>query len=221
MSEQIELVDILRSFIEYRADLQEPMIANYHELNDAIFRAFRPWNVGLADITGNLHATNASEVQTKYQLFKGRYQFTVSYGAIALLVLDPSWEDAEKIAQVIRAGNAAISSVSKAEIARQTMNLSLHLRPRQKNISELTLTFLNPVISSAVGEPVRVQGFSMYADTRIWVADSSALEDNALFLRLMHIFDPTTSIERMAGILAEDQYKFMSSLGLKIAENGE
>jgi hypothetical protein len=147
--------------------------------------------------------------------------FTVDLGAIGLSVVDPFWEEAELIGQIIRAGHTAISSFRKAEIAHQSVNLSLHVRPRQKNLSELTLTFLNPAITSAIGEPVLAHGFSVYADDRNWVADLSASERNALFLRLIRFFDSSTPFEQIAEMLADDQNHFLSLLGLKIAEKGE
>jgi hypothetical protein len=223
MNNQTEIANLLRSYVEYRADFREPVLEvwNYGEFNAAVFRAFRQWNIGLADITWNPNPTNAAEIQSKFELLKGRYVFTVGYGSTGLSVVDPFWEEAEQIGEVIRAGNAAVLSVTKAEISHQSVQMSFHLKPRSGNLSDLTSEFINPLFSSALGETIRARGFSLYTDNRVWVVDLSVLDPNALYVRLARTFAPSVAIEQIVEALAADQAKLLEMLKLEIAENGE
>jgi len=223
MNHQLEPVDLLSSFIEYRADFKEPVLEawNKGEFNTAVFRAFRPWGIGLTDFTWNSNPANAGDAQSRFELFKGRYVFIVECGSTGLSVVNPNWAEAVQIGQIVQAGNAAVLAVTKAEIARQIVQMSFQLRPRHRSLAELTSSFLNPTLATLSEDPVRASGFSLYTDNRVWIVDLSTSNRNALYLRMTRTFAPEVTIEQIAETLAADQNNFLDRLKLRIIEDGE
>lgn len=223
MNHQLEPVDLLSSFIEYRAEFKEPVLEawNKGEFNTAVFRAFRPWNIGLTDFTWNSNPANAGEVQSRFELLKGRYIFIVECGATGLSVVNPNWSEAVQIGQIAQAGNTAVLSMTKAEITRQIVQMNLQLKSRHRNLAELTSSFLNPSLHAISEEPIRASGFSLYADNRVWIVDLSASHRDALYLRMTRTFAPETTLEQIAETLATDQASFLESLKLMIIEEGD
>src|SRR2546425_12318944 len=105
--------DIPLSFFEYRAVYREPIFdfhKLYGEVSQAVFRAFREWNVSLENVSHKQNPLNFSEVSTTFSLFGGRLAFNVGLGASGLLVTNPSWSEADLISKIANAGVEAVQS---------------------------------------------------------------------------------------------------------------
>jgi hypothetical protein len=222
MAIEINDVDLLYSFFEYQASYREPTFSSL--LNtDAItqlYRAFSEWNVTLSNVSFNPNPTNASEFRTTIDILNRRYVFTATLNGINLSVTNPSWEEAEQIIKIMRAGVEAVKTSTGAEIVEHSIQLSLHLKSKVKAAKDLTSGFLAPSLISAVTRDVRACGFSIYAENSIWIVDLSALDKEALFVRLYRTFESSFSFEEIAHAVNEEQEKILEILRLKITEEG-
>ncbi len=127
MNNQTEIADLPRSYVEYRADFREPILEvwNYGEFHAAVFRDFRQWNIGLADITWNSNPTLGETVRARgFSIYTDGCVWVVD-----LSVLDPNAlyvrltrafapsVTIEQIAEALAADQAKLLEMLKLEIA--------------------------------------------------------------------------------------------------------
>lgn len=220
METEINEVDLLYSFFEYQASYREPIFSSLlnPDILTRLYRAFAEWNVSLNNLAFNPNPTNASEVRTTIELLNRRYVFTSSLGGANLSVTNPSWEESEQIIKIMQAGVEAVKVSTGAEIVEHTIQLSMHLKSKEKSANDLTSKLLASELTSAFAQEIRACGFSIYAEDRIWTIDLSALDKDALFVRLYRTFDSVISFEEIAQAINKDQEKILEILRLKIIE---
>src|ERR1700734_619040 len=176
MSEKTH-ADIPLSFFEYRAIYQDPVFniqKMYWDVSQAVFRAFRPWNISLENVSYKVNPTNYSEVSSTFTLLGGRVAFTISLGQTVLVVKDPNWSEAEFIMTLLKAGMAAVSGASGVTIEKQRASVLMHVRPVSGAIKDFVLGFGKFGRSELLGEDVRSYGISVYREESNWVVDASA-----------------------------------------------
>jgi hypothetical protein len=211
------------TFLEYQALFREPIFEAWGQPNAlmrAVFRAFRPWNINLTSISAKQSPANAGEVGIVFNLLNGKFVFSVGVGAANLLVTNPSWADSELITQVLRAGVEAVRESAKAEVDRHVLSLSMHLRPRQKQIREITSQFVKISKPRVADAKIKALGFSLYTDDGSWIVDSSVIYNDALFVKLSQAFAPSVSFEEMATSLRQEQSDLLAILQLRLDSNG-
>ena len=184
-----------------------------------MFQAFKEWGVSLSDVSANTNPSNAAEHQTTVELLNRRYAFSVGLGFVSLSVTNPYWEEAERIAKIATGGLRAILSSANAEVAQQTVQIVMHLKPRKYSVHEATSRFISSDVVPIMGDKVLAYGFSIYSEDSTWVVDRSALDKSALFVRLSKSFDSATSFENIADFLNKEQEKALEVLKLRIVEN--
>jgi hypothetical protein len=182
----------------------------------AVFEAFKPWNITLANVSTKQNPANAGEFAIVFGLQNSRLTFGVGIGATTLLVTDPDWSQEQLVSQVATAGLQAVRSSTGATFRQYLISLLMHVKPEHRTLREVSADFLSlksPIISSS---RIKARGFSVYADDFSWVVDSSAVYEGALFLKIVRLFDPNVSFSEMASTLRAHQSELLATLQLTV-----
>jgi len=137
--------EVLLAFFEYRVFYREPLFevwGHHGTLVHALFRAFREWDIGLENITAKENPANANEIQVNFNLLNWKAAFSLGIGSAGLVVNNPNWSEVDLIVKIGRAGLRALLETSKAQIERQTVTLSMHLKPQGRSVVDVTSKFL-------------------------------------------------------------------------------
>ena len=183
----------------------------------AVFEAFRPWSITLADISAKQNPSNAGEVAIVFSLQDSRLTFSVGIGAATLVATNPDWSQEQLLSQIAMAGLQAVQSSIGVTFRQYLISLLMHAKPERLTLRELSADFLG-LKSPKISRPtIKARGFSVYADDFSWVVDSSAIYEGALFLKIVRTFDPTVPFPEMAEMLRADQSELLGTLQLKVA----
>lgn len=216
---QPEKAQPLLSFLEFQAVYGNPNFefsTRGSAVMSAVFEAFRPWNITLANVSAKQNPANAGEVAIVFSLQNSRLAFSVGIGAATLLVTNPDWSQEQLVSQVATAGLQALLSSTGVTYRQYLISLLMHVKPEHRTLREVSADFLSlksPKISSPT---VKARGFSVYADDFSWVVDSSAMYEGALFLKIVRTFDPNVPFPEMAGTLRADQGELLGTLQLTV-----
>jgi hypothetical protein len=213
------LAEFPLALFEYRAVFEQPVFAAFERpmvIADALFAAFREWNLLFENITLRSLPMTANDLQVACDLLNKRVTFTVSVGGISLLVTNPNWTEAPLIRNIMQRGlvgaEAGAKGVIKELIATQTM----HVKAPGKSVQELTARFRPNVGGPGMQKEVKGFGFCIYGQEISWLVDLSALYSDAIFVRIIRIFGPSISFEEIAAALYKDEIEIFDLLGLRI-----
>lgn len=209
----------LLAFLEFQAVYGNPNFefsARSAAVMSAVFEAFRPWNITLANIAAKQNPANAGEVAIVFSLQNSRLTFSIGIGAATLLVMNPDWSQEQVLDQMATVGLQAVRSGTGVTFRQYLISLLMHVKPERRTLREVSADFLSlksPTISSPT---IKARGFSVYADDFSWVVDSSAMYEGALFLKIMRTFEPSVPFLEMAAKLREDQSELLGTLQLML-----
>jgi hypothetical protein len=216
---QPEKAQPLLAFLEFQAVYGNPNFefsARSAAVMSAVFEAFRPWNITLANIAAKQNPANAGEVAIVFSLQNSWLTFSIGIGAATLLVMNPDWSQEQVLDQMATVGLQAVRSGTGVTFRQYLISLLMHVKPERRTLREVSADFLSlksPTISSPT---IKARGFSVYADDFSWVVDSSAMYEGALFLKIMRTFEPSVPFLEMAAKLREDQRELLGTLQLML-----
>jgi len=211
--------DIPLSFLEHRAVYSEPMLQVqrlYSDVSQAVFQAFRDWNVALENVSYKQTPVNLAEVSVAFALLGGRLGFTVGLASASLLVKDPSWSEADLVTSIAKAGIGAVVQSGAVTVAQQRSTIAMHVKPVSGQIKEFVAGLIRPSEPALTAEDVRAYGFSMYRQDSSWVVDTSASYPDALFVRIERVSGPNVSFEQIASTLRQDESTLLGLLRLDV-----
>ncbi len=217
--QQTEKAQPLLAFLEFRVVYGGPnfeLSTRGPAIMSAVFEAFRPWNITLANISAKQNPANAEEVGIVFGLQNSRLTFNVGIGAATLFVTNPDWSQEQCVSQIAMAGLQAVRTSTGVTFRQYLISLLMHVKPERRTLREVSADFLSlksPKISSPT---IKARGFSVYADDFSWVVDSSAMYEGALFLKIVRTFDPNVPFPEMAGTLRADQSELLGILQLTV-----
>ncbi len=207
------------SFAEWQAVYRAPnfgLQGAAPAIMSAVFQAFQPWNITLANVSAKPNPANAGDVAIIFNLSGAPAVFSVGVGAATLSVRDPAWSEEELIAQIAGAGLQAVQTTTGITIGRHLLSLGMHLKPLRRSVREISATFLAVTSPSMNNETIKARGFSVYGEDFSWVVDASALHDGAFFLKIVRTFDPKRSFSEMVRTLRGDQNELLGVLQLTV-----
>lgn len=209
------------SSLQYRAVFAKPIIAQWGKTADlaqALFEAFREWNVSLENIASNQFPGNFGQVELSVQQFlQGRFTFRVGLDAASLSVWNPNWTEVSTIKGVALAGVEAIRQILRVELASHDVILDMHLTPQKRSRLELTSRFL-PTDLKQTDKDFEGYGFLLHRKNILWHIDLSALFPDALYLRLFRSFAPTVSLDEIASTVQHEEVELLDYLGLSVPD---
>jgi hypothetical protein len=217
--QQPEKAQPLLAFVEFQAVYGSPnfeLSTRVSAIMSAVFEAFRPWNITLANISAKQNPANAGEIAILFSLQNAKLTFSVGIGASTLLVTNPDWSQEQLISQITTAGLQAVQNSSGVNFRRYLISLLMHVKPERRSLSEISADFLNLKSPKISGPTIKARGFSVYADDFSWVVDSSAIHEGALFLKIVRSFEPNVSFPEMAAALRADQSELLGTLQLTV-----
>ncbi|MGO9060086.1 MAG: hypothetical protein ACLQU2_22300 [Candidatus Binataceae bacterium] len=218
--DQAEKAKPLLAFVEWQAAYQSPnfeLSVRGPAIMAAVFNAFKPWNITLANVSAKQSPTNAGEVGIVFSLLNSKVVFNVGIGSATLVVTNPDWSSEEQlVAQIAAAGLQAVQSSTGVAIRQYVISLSMHLKPERRTVREISATFLNVKSPRILSQAIKARGFSVYAEDFSWIVDSSALQEGALFLKMVRSFDPSVAFSDMALALRADQGELLGTLKLTV-----
>ncbi|MGH7934235.1 MAG: hypothetical protein ACREQN_13885, partial [Candidatus Binataceae bacterium] len=175
---QPEKAQPLLAFLEFRALYGSPNFefsTRGSAVMSAVFEAFRPWNITLANISAKQNPANAEEVAIVFSLQNSRLTFSVGIGAATLLVTNPDWSQEQPVSEIAMAGLEAVRSSTGVTFRRYLISLLMHVKPERRTLREVSADFLSLKSSKISSPAIKARGFSVYADDFSWVVDSSAM----------------------------------------------
>jgi hypothetical protein len=217
--DQAEKAIPLLAFVEWQALYRAPnfeLPVRGPAIMSAVFEAFQPWHITVANISAKQNPANASEVSLVFSLLNSKAVFNVGIASSTLLVTNPDWSQEQLLAQIAAAGLLAVQSSMGVAIRQHVISLSMHLKPERRTVREISATFLNVNSPRILSQAIKARGFSVYADDFSWVVDSSALQEGALFLKIVRSFDPAVAFSDMAQTLRADQHELLTTLELTV-----
>ncbi len=210
---------VLLSFLDYRAVYREPVF-DLDKLDNeacrAAYLAFRPWNVALENITFKEDPVNVGEIATHFAFPSGRFVFSIGVGAIGFFVTNPNWSEAELAAKVLRTGLDAVRKALGTTIEKQVVNISFHAKPSRGSVRDFTANLVHLKASPVPEKSIRAYGLVMYTEDSTWVVDASALDADALFLRIQRTFSPDVTLDTISAKLHEDEKNILGLLRLEV-----
>jgi hypothetical protein len=216
--EAVEKAQVLLAFAEWQATYSEPafdLSAKAAAVMSALFQAFRPWNVALANMSGRQNPANAADVGILVNLLNDHATFSVGIAAATLVVKNPRWSEAEALGQIGTIGFEAVEASVGSAIRELSMSLSIHLKPSVRTIYEISKGFLNLPVQPLDGR-VRCYGFSVYGEEFSWIVDSSALYDDTLFFKITRRLGSNGSFAELVRRLRSDQLELLGMLNLEV-----
>ena len=216
---QTEKGQPLLSFLEFQAVYDNPNFefsTRSPAVMAAVFEAFKPWNITLANVSAKQNPANAGEVAIIFSFQNPQLTFSVGIGSATLIVMNPDWSQEQLISQVATGGLQAVQSSTGVTFRRYLLSLLMHVKPERRTLNEVSADFLSlksPKISSPM---IKARGFSVYADDFSWVVDSSLMYEGALFLKIVRSFEPNVSFPEMARSLRADQGELLGALQLTV-----
>ncbi|MBF6568253.1 MAG: hypothetical protein IVW54_05175 [Candidatus Binataceae bacterium] len=217
--EQPENALALSAFVEFQVFYNTPSFdfaARAPAVMSAVFDAFWPWNITLANISVKQNPASSGEVGIVFNLPIPRIVFTVGMGATTLLVTNPDWSQEQLISEIATAGLQAVQSSVGAVFSQYVLSILMHVKPERRTLSEISSNFLNIKSPKLSNPTIKARGFSVYADNFSWVVDSSVVYDGALFLKILRSFDPSVAFSDMAQALRADQDELLGTLKLTV-----
>lgn len=211
--------EVALSFLEYRGSFREPLLeiwGHHGPLVHAVYTAFREWNVSLENVTAKENPANASEFQVNFNLLNWKVIFGVGIGSVSFTVANPDWSEVELVKKIGRAGLEAVFQSTRAELEKQSVTLSMHLRPQGRTVRDVTSRFVHADVGKTLAETVRGVGFSVYGEQSLWVIDLSATYPDAIFVRIARTFDGATPLDGIAAELETQENRLLDMLGLEL-----
>ncbi len=218
--EAVEKAQVRSAFAEWQATYSEPafdLSAKAAIVMSALFQAFRPWNVGLANMSGRQNPANAADVGILVNLLGDHATFSVGIAAATLIIKNPLWSEAEILGRIGTVGFEAVEASLGSAIRELSMSLSIHLKPSVRTIYEISKRFVNLPLLPPDGT-VNCYGFSVYGEEFSWIVDSSALYDNTLFFKITRRFGRNESFAELVRRLRSDQLELLGMLNLEVED---
>jgi hypothetical protein len=209
---------IEQSFLEYRAVFREPIFAGWDpqgRLAPSLYAAFKPWNIGLENVSWKSLPGKANEIEIQFSLFNSRIVFTVGLGSASLAVTNPKPSDRDLLVQIAGSGLGAVQSAANADIDKHIVVLSMHVKLLNKTLREVTEPFVQVRPAGTQEKPIRACGFSVYREDGFWVADLSTVVTEGLFARILRVFPADTALADMAGALDQEETAFWDTLKMR------
>ena len=210
--------DIPLSYFEYHATYQEPLfdLLRFHSVvPQAVFRAFKSFNVSLENVSYKQNPLNLSEVASTFTLFGGRFVFTSRLNSASLGVSNPNWSEVELVTKVVKAGMAAIVD-GGVRLEKQRATIGMHLKPVSGSLKDFVSELARPIAKELLGDDVRTYGVSVYRRDSTWVIDASVLDATALFVRIDHSHAADVAFEQIASKLRTDEVRLLELLKLEV-----
>jgi hypothetical protein len=207
------------SFLEFTVAYPGQLLSPRRLYDDALpatFSALKPWGLTPEQVTWKQNAANAAELQVSFTLLNGRVIYSVGIAAARLVVMNPSWEEAELIMQVSNNALATLKKVVDGNIDAQTVTMTLHVKPTGRGLLDITKKFCPATNPELMERKPKGFGFSMSRENATWLVDLSALYPDALFVRISRVFQRGVTLDEIAVELRAEEEGLARLLGVNI-----
>lgn len=210
--------EVRSSTLEYRSSFADPLIERWDasgKIAQAAFEAFKDWGVTLEQVTKTEFANNAAQLGWAFQL-RGRYNFRITMAGIALSIWNPYWDEAAEVQNLIQKGSDAVKAAVGLDFAKHDIVLDIHVAALSKTPREIMAPF-SPQNAAVPNDAITGAGFSLHTEGRSLTADLSAHFKDAVYIRIVHTFAPTTDLTVMLTQLKSDEVELLNMLSLTLA----
>lgn len=212
-----EIVTTVLSYFEFVADYAEPdlqLAFNRAAVVQAIFSAFRRWDITVDDIEV-LQTGKPSEQGVRFKLPGKKASFFFGPASCKFSRDDTDWSLAEETIEILHAALAALINAGGVSIASQKTAIALHLQPKILKFSEILRPLIPSSLANLESEPAKTMAVVVKWDDRRVTIDGSGHVANGLFLRLEREFKGNTAYEEIAEKLKADEEAVFQMLGVK------
>lgn len=209
--------EIPLSFLEFTVTYPGRLLSPrrlYDEALPATYEAFRPWGIAGEQVTWKQNASNLAEFQLSFTLLNGRVIYSVGIASARLLVMNPSWEEADVFMRLGGAAFGSLASLIGEAIDTQTIAMTLHVKPIGRSLLDITKKFCPASNPELMQQQPRGFGFAMTRERATWLVDLSALYPDALFARISRVFPRDVPLDRIAVELRQEEEGLARLLGV-------
>ena len=202
------LVTIPISIFEMTIEYETPSLRLWSDrahVVEALFEAFRPWNLDVDDIEV-IETGKNSDKGLNYKLPTKKASFFFGPSYCRFKKDDANWNMVDETIEILRAGLSTLLEVAGVKIGKQKTGLSLHLQPKGGRFIDILAPFV-PDQLRALEEhvPVRTMASVVKWEKRKIYIDGSGVLANAVFIRLDREFGPESSYEDIAKQIHNDE----------------
>jgi len=211
--------EIPLSFLEFTVNYPGRLLSPrrlYDEVLPAAYDGFRPWGIAAEQVTWKQNASNLAEFQLSFTLLSGRVIYTVGLVSARLLVMNPSWEEADLLMRLAASAFQALARAVGDGVETQTVAMTLHLKPVGLSLLDVTKKFCPTSNPELMDQQPKGFGFSMTREGATWLVDLSALYPDALFARISRAFAKDVPLDRIAVELRKEEEGLARLLGVNI-----
>lgn len=211
--------EIPLSFLEFAVTYPSRLLSPRRLFDEALpltYDAFRPWGIAAEQVTWKQNASSLAEFQLTFTLLNGRVIYNLGIASSRLLVMNPSWEEADML---MRLGGAAFQSLAKIveeKVEMQTVAMTLHVRPVGRELLDITKKFCPASNPELMAQKPKGFGFSMTREGATWLVDLSAIYPDALFARISRVFPRDIPLDKIAVELRQEEEGLARLLGVNI-----
>jgi hypothetical protein len=215
--------EIRAASLEYRAPYETPLIGEWRDngrIAQAVFEAFREWNITLEQISDTPFGLNFSQYGVSFQV-QGRFNFRIGLGGASLSVWNPNWGEAAEIKRIALAGTEALKATGKISYSKYEVVLDIHVTPSGRSVSELTRKFVPTSLKESSNKQFIASGFTFQDSEKYWYVDASTLYPDSIFLRTFRTFPPSSDLDGMMSSLYKDELGLLGVIGITVPELDE
>jgi hypothetical protein len=218
-----EKIVIPYSFADYVARFRRPAIkflgGDRVAVVQAIVDAWLPWDFKISNMELRTEG-NLAEQGINFKLPEHGVSFFVTATECRFNKENASWNSEDETLKLLDAVQKAVLDSTSAEIAIQTLTLSIHFQPRTKPNKIILAALAAPAVTHLYSsdEPTAYAYILKWKDRSVTL-DGSANFANGIFLRLSHEFDDKASLGQIARQLHEDELSVFQMLDVEEAES--
>ena len=218
MSEKVQAEFLLTTF-EYRTIFVDPIFSAFEKptaIGDVLYHALREWGPTFDNISFRSIPSTANDLQVTCDLLNKRVTFAVHVYGCVVTMTNPNWSEAQLIRNLIEKGVGAVEGITGAVVKIRTAALAVHIKGQGKSRQERINRF-RPAVADLL--PVKNEsgfGFCVYGEDISWLIDLSQVYPDALFVRIIRMFDASISNEEVSSTLYKDEEKLLDLLELSI-----
>lgn len=211
-----ETATLLTGSVEWEVQFQPAQFEEFARpgyFESLAFRALSPFGLRVADLNRQGDARSWADSRLTAQLWDGRLSARLSVSSLSLLVSDLRREDAASAPAVASSVLEAFREATGIVVASQSAQAAFHVRPAVRTPSEVTKDLVRP--PATIAGRATGFGFSAYEEGRYLIVDMSALDPDALFVKVWLRISPEAAPEVAAKELESRMAMVLEALGIR------
>ena len=202
------------SAFQYDGFFGDPILNNQRlvPIVQPLYEALKKLNIRPQDVKYKNPAA-ANDASVVFELAFGRIVLNLSHSGFTLSVQNADWSQADMLTQLVESCWKAVETAN-IKASRHELQIAMTFTPEGKSQTEITKSFAAPWQLRST-DKLEMCGVILYTDKRTVVLDRAAADPKAIFAKISHQFEGTTSFAEMTKQLNGDETWLGDALGLE------